>query len=163
MSYLSFFSGIKESQLWCFVINLPLFSLFAAFNIMVTSQQQTPHFFFYPFDWTKTETIWSPKYFLERYFFLYRSTPVDENSSYFFFVHVNESLSLWHFRMSFSLYYILTSGGYSDENLTKIFNTSVDFFFKLFFFLQNISFFSDRHDVKISSPLLNLFFIFVYI
>ena len=40
----------------------------------------------------------------------------------------NESLSLWHFRMSFSLYYILTSGGYSDENLTKIFNTSVDFF-----------------------------------
>lgn len=74
----------------------------------------------------------------------------------------NESLSLWHFRMSFSLYYILTSGGYSDENLTKIFNTSVDFFFKLFF-LQNISFFSDRHDVKISSPLLNLFFIFVYI
>lgn len=53
----------------------------------------------------------------------------------------NESLSLWHFRMSFSLYYILTSGGYSDENLTKIFNTSVDFFFKLFFFTKYIFFF----------------------
>lgn len=162
MSYLSFFSGIKESQLWCFVINLPLFSLFAAFNIMVTSQQQTPHFFFYPFDWTKTETIWSPKYFLERYFFLYRSTPVDENSSYFSLCMSNESLSLWHFRMSFSLYYILTSGGYSDENLTKIFNTSVDFFFKLFFFYKIYLFFQTGMMSKFLRPYW-IYFLFLFI
>lgn len=49
---------------------------------------------------------------------------------------------------------ILTSGGDSIENLTNFFNTSVVFFN---FFTKYI-FFSDRHDVKISSLFYWIFF-----
>lgn len=51
---------------------------------------------------------------------------------------------------------ILTSGGDSIENLTNFFNTSVVFFN---FFTKYI-FFSDRHDVKISSLFYWIFFFF---
>lgn len=52
---------------------------------------------------------------------------------------------------------ILTSGGDSIENLTNFFNTSVVF---LNFFTKYI-FFSDRHDVKISSLFYWIFFFFI--
>lgn len=52
---------------------------------------------------------------------------------------------------------ILTSGGDSIENLTNFFNTSVVFFN---FFTKYI-FFSDRHDVKISSLFYWIFFFFI--